>query len=228
MDDKPIYITIAVPISHSCLINLEVERFCDEAQRKWGDNLLVCQVPSYTAECGRNVIVEALLQGPLNTHVFFLDADTVPPDDAIDRLLAHDKDIVAGVTLVQSGTKKRDHINVNKSPDLICKWNVAIDDPDRLIDYEDLPDHLFKATRIGGTTILVKRKVFETIGWPYFKTIYNRMGVEEGEDWYFARKVREAGFEIWIDPSIKCKHYNYVDLLEVYEAARQALQKKTG
>ena len=45
---------------------------------------------------------------------------------------------------------------------------------------------------------------------------YNGMIVsrcyDEGEDEYFSRLAREAGYELMVDPTIICEHYNYGSL----------------
>ena len=91
---------------------------------------------------------------------------------------------------------------------------------DYLIDFDKVPDKLFKVDNVGGTTILVRRKVLETIGWPYFKTTYCRegSGIKESSDRHFARRAIEEGFDIWADPTIQCSHYQCLDLLELFNA----------
>ena len=46
------------------------------------------------------------------------------------------------------------------------------------------------------------------------------------EDIYFSEKVREAGFDLWVDPAVQCHHFHTIDILEVFMIAMQA--KKMG
>jgi len=56
----------------------------------------------------RNEIVKFMMQDRTDkktgqpllpfTHLFFIDSDTIPPHDALEQLLKHDKDITSGLT----------------------------------------------------------------------------------------------------------------------------------
>ena len=68
---------------------------------------------------------------------------------------------------------------------------------------------LFKADGVGLGFCLVKRGVFESIEYPWFEQSYIDYGIihdQLSEDFTWCDKVRAAGFEIWIDPTIKVKH----------------------
>ncbi len=100
--------------------------------------------------------------------------------------------------------------------------------------HEDLPKEPFKATSIGGGCVLIRKEVFVAVGWPWFKCVFQEIfknkgrGLQLGEDVFFARRVLEEGFKIIIDPSIKCKHFNGVDLLKLWhDIERQVLTKKS-
>jgi len=198
-------VMIAMPIHKNCLIHIRVADFCFKACKlPWIGWL---HEPNYVAEIGRNTLIANILDfHPEVTHIFFLDADTLPPKDTILKLLAHDKDIVAGAYPLMGQGKK-------------C-WNMSISEemPQSLVEYKDLPAGLFKATAIGGSTVLIKREVFERMEFPWFKTICERGITHMGHDFYFANKARKLGYEIWVDPTIKCNHYqNDIDLLEMFE-----------
>lgn len=221
--DKVAHIAIVMPLLCNQRPDPDAQWFCGQAELKRKDNLVVSQQRADTLDCAKNVAIEALLKVPLITHIFILEANTVPPDDAIDRLLAHDKDIAAGVIPIIIGNKPG-RLGNPKKFNQAYKWKVSIDEPGNPLDYKKLPAHLFKATRVAGSAILVKRKVFETVGWPYFKRTEALKGTAESGNWYFSRMAQEKGFEIWADPNVKCQHYANVDLLGTYEAAMRTLQ----
>ena len=82
---------------------------------------------------------------------------------------------------------------------------------------DTLPDELTETNCVGGSTLLVKREVFETLKSPYFKITYREIDedgkcYDEGEDEYFSRIAKEAGYELYVDPTIRCEHFNYVRL----------------
>lgn len=178
-------------------------------------------------EYGRNTIIKDFLENPKHrkrTHLFLLDSDTCPVDDfAIEKLLLHNKDVIAGVTPI-----------VRFKDDVIdCMWSAMLKKPDTSrfdnIGICELPSSLFKADRIGGTTILLSRRVLMKLKEPYQKTKFTANGrsLELGEDMFFSDKLREeAGTDIWVDPTIECHHYHRVDLLDVFSIWRKA--KKTA
>ena len=86
-----------------------------------------------------------------------------------------------------------------------------------------MPIGLTKIKRIGGTTILIKRKVLEQIQYPFYKLGIPKTMEEafevgpmtHGSDYYFCDKVCDAGFEIYADPEILCKHIKLINLLDL-------------
>jgi len=142
------------------------------------------------------------------THILTLDADTVPPPDTILRLLKHDRDIIAGVyPLFLSGQKL---------------WSFSLLNPEGpnhpLHPYQKLPRRPFKVTSLAGSTVLIKMDVFEKIKPPWYETLREGAKVIAGHDFCFTNRARKAGFELWVDPTIQCKHYNTVELNSVFNA----------
>ena len=80
---------------------------------------------------------------------------------------------------------------------------------------DGLPDNLFKATKIGFGCVLVKMEVFDKMEWPYWKFEYQKGDVIYGEDIYFGYKAIKTGYDLWIDPKVKCEHNRTVGLLSV-------------
>ncbi len=151
----------------------------------------------------RNCLVEEFMNGEAKdcTHIFFIDSDTLPPQDAIYKLLSADKDIVSGLTPIidfhdKDGTFYR-------------KMNcVGMDDK-----------HLRPNTGVvpikgaGGSCIMVKREVFEKLEKPYFRFIYkddNGKPTIVSEDIYFIIKAMAAGFQPFADTSVMCRHHKAI------------------
>lgn len=201
--NKP-YILIGMPLAPDRRADIQAGLFCGRlsvSNRVDYDGRAaheVCQA--------RNLIIQNFLKEKKYTHLFFLDADTVPPNNAIAKLLTADKDVVAGVTPMFNAGRKLWSVSMGINGN-VFDW--------RWIPYQCLPTKLFKPYGIGGTTMLIKRRVLEKLEFPYFYTHYNKDGGRVGEDIYFGNKVHKAGFEIWCDPSIKCRHYQRRDLAEM-------------
>lgn len=163
-------------------------------------------------EFGRNRMLANLLTDTdfsKCSHVFPIDADTCPENNyAITKLLSHNRDVVAGVTPIWWEDKK------------IFTWSVRLKDKDgnnRALGINELPDRPFKAEQVGGTTLLIKRRVIEALPKPYQQALYNEDCTDfaYGEDFDFCNKIKKAGFEIWVDPSILCMHFHTVNLLDM-------------
>jgi GT2 family glycosyltransferase len=139
---------------------------------------------------------------PLPTHILFLDSDTIPRPRTLEALLVHDKDIVSGVVpICQQG-----HI----------KWNVSRFGENSFLSTDNqLPRNLFKAEYVGFGAVLIKFYVLEKMGWPYWRSLYKPGQRTLGEDLYFCYEARKAGFDIWVDPKVKCDHATRVSYLSI-------------
>jgi len=161
-------------------------------------------IPGRQAEDSRNHGIRKYLEYKDFTHFFFLDADTIPPGNCLKKLLKHDKPFVAGVTPIYDWNMDRKTWNVSMSR---CHKELIKRDPD------ELPKKLFKAQGVGGTTLLIKREVLLRMEQPYFFTRRDWDGsVMLSEDLFFTNEVLELGYNLWVDPSIKCVHRQTNDL----------------
>lgn len=162
----------------------------------------------------RNTIVKFFLeaeakQGVRFTHLFFIDSDTIPPDDALERLLSHDLDVVSGLTPIVSYTQNGDvetHDNCFTNPDRdgdgkIVQTNIARRNTG-----------LQEIFRCGASCILIKREVFERIPQPYYQFIVNEDNTKHvrSEDINFCDEVKKAGMKIHADTDVVCQHYKSV------------------
>ena len=192
-------IFLGMPIALDRLVRADVLEQC------LGSDVLFRTKPNNNIARGRNALVqESIISG--SDYYASIDSDTLPPDDWIKRLVAHDKDVICGLTPVYL-----------TGGDLV--WNVRVEADKRIPLSAINHEKLFKIKRMGGTTCLVKRKVLESIGWPWYEQGFGKPNKDgsiptDGEDYVFSQKILDAGFDIWCDPSIVCHHYEgKVDLL---------------
>lgn len=201
-------IMVGVPTDPDCS---NVDERLNTLLNKWANrkDVFTCKEPSPFAAFGRNLIIGFARKVPEVTHILFLDADSIPTDDTLDRLVAADKDVItAAVPTITRGK---------------IRWNVTAETQRaELIEYGSLPKDIFEITACGGACMLVKRRVFEKIEWPYFKDIFTPTRWATGQDVYFICKVRDAGFKVFCDPNIKCDHKKMFDLLRLAEAMRNS------
>lgn len=202
-------IFVATPLGKNGMLHIGAASFCASVNAypnvEWGFTM------THSAEMSRNVLIQKRLEdSPETTHFLFLDSDIAPPKDMLQRMLAHDADIITAPAPLFFDKK--------------VVWNVAIPDTDNWYMLStELPEEPFYTSKTGGGALLIKREVFEAIGWPWFKTEYMPMNEKNkclkcGEDIWFCIKAREAGFKILVDPTLVCHHYNQVDLLDIYNA----------
>ena len=132
---------------------------------------------------------EALKEGA--DYVLWIDADMRFPKNTIERLIAHDKDIVG----VNATTRS-----------IPIKATAKILD----IDYEEKTNTwkqvsskgktgLQRVTSIGCGVMMVKAEVFRKTPqpWLWFEMLPGDKLL--GEDVYFCVKAHDAGFETWVD-----------------------------
>ena len=187
-------VVIGVPVPMDYMADVRTIAYCSaEATRlgvTWG------YVASRDAGVGRSTFAHIALQDPDVTHLYFMDYDVLPPNGALATLLQHDVPIVAGV------------YRMTTSPPA---WSFKMDDK-WYGQGSPLPKGPTKVTCVAGSTLLVKREVFEKVPNPPFKIEYRAIDedgrcYDEGEDEYFSRVAQEAGYDLMIDPSVVCEHF---------------------
>lgn len=145
------------------------------------------------------------------THLFFMDDDMLMPIGAIHKLLSRNKDIVSGLC----------HL---RTPPHYPSAFFDPDDEDGKIFYiqdwwSHHPDELMQVDAVGSACVLIKTEVFQKIQEmkvPGVKDagqdlwyLYGKARPGEntvGEDVFFCKLARDAGFEIWVDKTVSFGH----------------------
>jgi len=160
-------------------------------------NAIVDIVDSVGVDLARNFIVEHFLKSDAS-HLLFIDSDMLLPADLLERLLAHNKDVVSA--LYFGRTQPEPMFRVKKGG----KYSALLNFP---------KNTLFKADSVGLGACLIKRtvieKVSESLGQeePMFKFTYSGKAEIVGEDTGFCEKAIEAGFKIFVDTGLEVKHF---------------------
>lgn len=197
---KNAFILVGCPLPHSFRADARVVSMLEA----WKSSDVLTYYPiSSAAEQGQDMIVEFAnhMQPRRFTHILFVDYDVLPRPKTLLKLLEHDKDIISGV-----------YPTIQK-----CKisWCLSRDEPFKTMPYNDLPNNPFKASVICNGMMLVKMEVFDKLEWPYWRSEYIKGNIVTGADVYFCRKARAAGYDLWVDPKLKCNHFKIVDLLGI-------------
>lgn len=148
---------------------------------------------NYVIDHQRNEAVFAMMKGGFDS-LFFLDDDVFAPPDTYYRLAERDVDIVGGLYYRRGDPIEPVMRMEDKQPKTFNVGEVGE------VDY------------VGAGCLLVKRRVFEKLGYPWFKWLDATSSLppdERCEDYFFCRKAKEAGFKIHIDTSVKCLHAGF-------------------
>jgi len=161
----------------------------------WDD--IVVSGSTYLPEA-RNKIHADYLEYSKSEYLFMLDSDVLPPPGTVEKLLKHmqhRKD----VRMVGGWYRKKDGM---QTP--VVYHDDFIDD-DGIWQYRkygnnEVGEGLEKVDAAGAGCWLMHRSVAEAIGpRPYDMN-------QGGEDLLLCRKVKAAGYSLWIDWDIACAH----------------------
>jgi hypothetical protein len=124
------------------------------------------------------------------THILFIDSDMTFPQDMVQRLLKHDKEIVA------ANCARR------RMPTGPTAQNY--DENGKRIPVYTMPDStgLEEVGSIGTGIMLIKREVFEGMSEPWFDMPWQTTRGYMGEDVFFCKKAQELGYKVYIDHDV--------------------------
>lgn len=173
-------------------------------------------VEGQPVDVGRNIIVKRYLNHPDKPEfLLFADSDATWDGDALQRLEAHNKPVVCGVFFrrdippvptigVVSGK------DINNYPLYDFGWTAEriyqrIKGEEEISNemlLEPKPEDLVEVDGCGMHFTMIRRDVFEKMKEPWFVNYT----VGGGEDFAFCKKVKDAGFKIYMDLSVYVGH----------------------
>ena len=159
-------------------------------------------------DASRNTCVENFIK--ISNHeddrLFFVDDDMDLPLNGLDVLIEHDKDIVAMCAIM---VKPDDRGFLVPLP-VACRYNS-----DKQYIVHQGGTGLTEVDAVGGANIMIKRKVFETIGTKAYEYDYYMNGtLSLVADYKFCQKAQDKGFKVYVDYDCVSHHYKEIDLLE--------------
>ena len=149
----------------------------------------------------RNLVREKVLKEGYD-YLFCLDQDVVLPQDAIQKLVSHGKDIVTGI-YYNNFTKvdpKTGEVLQRKLPTV---WINSLKDKTKLVTIrKDVLESgkLIKIDSCGTGCILIHREVLEKVK---FRWEDDKPGVD---DVFFCIDALKLGYEIYADTNVICEH----------------------
>ncbi len=121
------------------------------------------------------------------THLLFVDTDMHFPPDTIQKLVAHKKEIVSV------------DYNRRKFP----LESVLT----QLTESEASETNLYRVAVAGTGLMLIDLSIFDKIGKPWFSFGRGSEGqLTLGEDAWLCYTARDAGYDVWVDPTIRVGH----------------------
>lgn len=123
------------------------------------------------------------------THLLFVDSDMVFPASTLKTLLSRDKDIIG--------------VEYNKRQFPLQTVTAYMP------DVEKSETEPFKVGVAGTGVMLIKLDIFDNpkMDKNWFSFGRNAEGKNViGEDGWFCNTARDAGYDVWVDPSIKVWH----------------------
>lgn len=149
----------------------------------------------------RNGMTEEVLRLPSEfDHVLWIDSDMEFPPDAVDRLLAHDVDIVGGLCHSR-------HFPYAPTTMRLFGEAFGFEVPTLGVVY-DFDGDLLEVDATGAAFLLVKRSVFERLGTSCWWDPIDG----SNEDIAFCSRAREAGLKLHVDTSLDIGHKTQIIL----------------
>lgn len=130
----------------------------------------------------RNALATMALSNPRITHILFIDSDMRFPPDVSRRLEARDVDIVGA----NCRSRNRKNNTASKGGNFISSKDKS--GPEEV-------------DALGFGCTLIKADVFRSIEKPWFAMPFDGTKLV-GEDVFFCKKARDAGFKIFVDHDV--------------------------
>lgn len=157
----------------------------------------IMSTEGYTTAEGRNYCVIQALKNDC-THLLFVDDDMTFPEDTLDRLMEHNKEIVG----VYSYSRR-----LPLSPTVAFLDEEGNYKPQDKIGFLTKPEELFKCYSIGMGVALLDLTLFNVIDKPWFYFDAHESGkILTGEDAWLCKQARAKGIDIWCDPTLPIGH----------------------
>lgn len=144
----------------------------------------------------RNTLIDAFLSSDADI-LFFIDSDTIPPKDTVEKLLKLIDDGASVATGITPIIKKEGRsINVF----------TTYEDVEKSTPFDSLPKEPFQVVGCGASCMMITREAIQKLEKPYCKTIEFDNGAYCSEDLYLCEQITKAGGIIVAHPEVICGH----------------------
>jgi hypothetical protein len=175
-------------------------------------------------EYARNECVREFLADKRMKRLWFIDADTNPPGNALD-LLDFDEPMVSAQThiwmnayLDGDGFYKHPIIKANA-----FKWRRDLDDFLSIVPANDGKPFYCDAT--GAASLVIKREVIEDMPEPWFRTVRDPYGkMKRSEDLDFTKRATDRRHQLLYVPQVTFGHLKHIDVKQIVRYGTAAMR----
>ena len=134
------------------------------------------------------------------SHILFVDDDMVFPNDTLEKLMSHRKEIV--------GVFSYSRVLPLSPTVMFMDENRQYLPQDKMTEEQlQRPKELFECWAVGMGVALIDMDVFNKIVEPWFNVKTHDNGkVLLGEDAFFCARAHEVGIGVWCDPTLEIMH----------------------
>lgn len=147
-----------------------------------------------TIAANRNRLVKTLLRNPRIQDLDWIcmcDSDALPKRNTILKLLGRNVDVVGALYCI-------------REPPYKFGFGAPLDP----VPEPMLLEGLLEVEWVGTHCLLIRRRVLERLKEPWF----DHFGPGYGEDVYFCRKARRAGFHVFVDLDVEVGHMAWTQI----------------
>lgn len=205
---------VLIAIPHTGDVKTELVRKLLELDKQDGVEILFSR--GRPVDSNRCEIVEDFLDS-VHNKLIMVDSDILPPENLLDLTKGEGKVVSATV------------FSVDES---VPYPVAAVEGEDGKLNYfrgwkesTDEEDDLAEVDAVGTGCIYIHKDVFESLDKPFFEFEKDESGVTNlSEDFSFSKKVREAGYSIYLNTTVVAGHKVDVNLLKIMEILSLAFE----
>lgn len=158
-------------------------------------NFTILTIMGKDIDAGRTLAIEQAMEAGVK-YLWFLDDDTVPPQDAGRHMMKvfrdHPKAAVVGGIYTTRAAPPEPIVYSEQGAGAFWDWKAG---------------EVFKCWGIGTGCMMIDMDVFRYLDKPWFRTTHDA-DFRESDDLHFCELVNQAGFEVWAHGGVLCHHYD--------------------
>jgi GT2 family glycosyltransferase len=184
----------------------------------YGD-LHLLGVYGFALDVARNAVMDGFKNSGLD-YLLCVDNDAEWIPEAVSRLISHNLPMVCGCmytrdipprpTIGHYVGKSKEGTHIYRYAEVVKailhkaeEHGITHENAENAMLFPATPTDLLEVDGCGFHFVLIRRDVVEALKPPYFQFMGSTTA---GEDYFFCRKVKEAGFPIYLDLSVQTGH----------------------